>query len=198
MIDRRFFFLMTVTLFTIFSLGSDKPAEGQVRGSDSRGSTTQQGSDTTGSDQRGPAGRQAPFEAQFWNYLTRGKVPYRQWRSWPDKTGLYAGQSPHGAFLRMYINSKAAANTDQLADGSILVKENFGQDKRTLMAVTVMYKAKGYDAQHGDWYWVKYNPDGSVARTPREKGDKPIRGRFASCIQCHDSAAGDDFVFAND
>jgi hypothetical protein len=61
-----------------------------------------------------------------------------------------------------------------------------------------MYEAKGYDAQYGDWYWVKYNLDGSVARTPREKGGQPIRGLFASCIQCHDSAAGDDFVFTND
>ena len=52
--------------------------------------------------------------------------------------------------------------------------------------------------EHGDWFWVKYLPDGSVARTPADKGNKPIKGRFASCIECHASADGDDYVFAND
>ena len=163
------------------------------QGSASRGSQSRQGS-----SQRGSARKQVPFEARFWNYLTRGKVPYRRWRSWPEQEGLYPGQSPHGAFLKMYINSKAAADTDTPQNGSIIVKENYAKDQKTLMAITVMYKAKGYHPQHGDWYWVKYNPDGTVARTPPHKGNKPVRGRFASCIQCHDGADGEDFVFAND
>lgn len=160
----------------------------------SRGS----GSASRGSGTQGSTQRQPTFEQNFWSYLTRAKVPYRQWRSWPGKAGLYEGQSPHGAHLKMYINSKAAADTDKLADGSVIVKENYGQDKRTLMAITVMYKAPGYNPRQNNWYWVKYNPDGSVARTPAEKGNQPIKGRFASCINCHADADGGDLVYAND
>ena len=66
------------------------------------------------------------------------------------------------------------------------------------MAITVMYRTRGFDPQHNDWYWVKYNPDGTVARTPAAKGSKRISGKFKSCIDCHSGAKGDDFYFAND
>ncbi|MGB6045938.1 MAG: cytochrome P460 family protein [Pirellulales bacterium] len=201
----RFYALIVLLLLAAaVAFNHDQVAEGQVQGSDRRG-VQQQGSDQRGSvqqgsDQRGsaPKQQQAPFEDRFWNYLTRGKVPYRRWNSWPGKTEMYAGQSPHGAFLRMYANSKAVQNTNKPGDGSVIVKENYADDKKTLTSVTVMYKTKGYDPQHGDWYWVKYSPDGSVARTPPNKGSQLIKGRFASCIQCHASADGGDFVYAND
>jgi len=61
-----------------------------------------------------------------------------------------------------------------------------------------MYRSKGYDPDNNDWYYVKYQPDGTVAMTPPEKGNQPIQGRFQSCIECHSSADGGDFVFAND
>ena len=82
--------------------------------------------------------------------------------------------------------------------GSIIVKENYGEDKKTLMAITVMYRARGYDREHKDWFYIKYNPDGTVAKTPANKGSKPIYGRFSSCINCHEGAAGGDYLFAND
>ena len=85
-----------------------------------------------------------------------------------------------------------------LPAGSILVKENYGKDGKTLMAVTVMYHSKGYDPQHHDWYWIKYMPDGKVAKTPPDKGSRPIYGRFASCINCHGDAEGGDYSYAND
>ena len=55
-----------------------------------------------------------------------------------------------------------------------------------------------YNPKAGDWYWIKYNPDGKTARTPKEKGSKPIAGRFQSCIKCHGGADGDDLLFFND
>ena len=92
----------------------------------------------------------------------------------------------------------AAFAPSSLPNGSIIVKENYGQDKETLMAITVMYRTAGFDPQNNDWYWIKFNPDGSVARTPDAEGGKPIAGRFASCIECHRSAGGGDLTFAND
>jgi len=154
------------------------------------------GSSTTQS--QSAAMTDSEFQASFWKYLTEGKLAYTNWTSWPGRNGIYPGQSPHGAFLKLYANRTAAFNPAELPHGSILVKENYGEDRETLMAVTVMYRSKGYDAAHRDWYWIKYNPDGTVATTPSEMGSKPIAGRFSSCIECHSSADGGDLSFAND
>jgi hypothetical protein len=138
-----------------------------------------------------------PFAVQFWDYLQ--KSYYRNWAPGPGATGdIYAGQSPHGAFLKMYLNRVAAGNPKSLPHESILVKENFGKDGKTLMAVTVMYRSKNFDPDHNDWYWIEYMPDGSVARTPPEKGSMPIAGKFKSCIECHAGAKGNDLTFVND
>ena len=148
----------------------------------------------SGTRRQAPAGRaSAPFEVRFWNWLQQ--VEYRNWAPWPGQNGaVYAGKSPHGAFLKMYVERKAASNPKDPPHGSVIVKENYGPDKKTLMAITVMYRAEDYDRDHNDWYWVKYNPDGSVAM----KGAKRLAGRVAGCIDCHGSAGGEDFLFAND
>lgn len=139
--------------------------------------------------------RPQSFEAKFWNYLTGSQPAYRNWAPWPGtRADIYPGQSPHGAFLKMYVNRPVAGDPKNLPYGSIIVKENYGKDRTTLMAVTVMYRAKGYDPAHHDWYWIKYNPDGTVAR----KGNMPIAGRVSTCINCHSGAGGNDFSFSND
>ncbi len=138
------------------------------------------------------------FRTALWKFIADGKTGYKSWTSWPGRNGIYEGKSPHGAFLKMYANRTAAFSPKELPHGSVIVKENYGPDKETLMAVTVMYRSRGYDPKHNDWYWIKYLPDGKVATTPPEKGAKPIAGKFPSCIECHSSAAGNDFAFAND
>lgn len=68
--------------------------------------------------------------------------------------------------------------------------------EKKLGALTIMYRAKeGYDPENNDWYWVKYLPNGKVAKTGE---GMPIAGKVKSCIECHASAAGDDYVFTND
>jgi hypothetical protein len=144
---------------------------------------------------RGLGGPPLTFEQKFWSYLNGTQPAYRNWAPYPGTSAdAYPGQSPHGAFLKLYLNRVAAGNPKELPYGSIIVKENFGKDKTTLMAVTVMYRANGYDPEHHDWYWVKYNPDGTVAT----KGDKQLAGKVKGCIACHSGADGDDFSFAND
>lgn len=138
------------------------------------------------------------FAGKFWDYLTNSKSAYKNWQFFPGTQKLKEGQSPHGAFVTVYVNSIASKNPKDPPQGSILVKENYGKDKKTLMAITVMYRSKGYDAKNHDWYWVKYLPNGSVARTPKEKGSKLIAGKFASCINCHSQSEGNDLVYLND
>jgi hypothetical protein len=137
--------------------------------------------------------REAPFEARLWDWLQ--KVQYKNWAPLPGVTAdPYQGEEPHGAALRLYANRVAAGKPDALPHGSILVKENYSADARTLMGITVMYRAKDYDPEHGDWFWVKYESDGRVA----QMNGMSVAGRVGMCIDCHSGAGGKDFSFAND
>lgn len=139
------------------------------------------------------AAQHGPPDAQaLWQHLEEA-----DYQSWPSYAGtpddLYEGQRPHGALLRTYANEPAATNPDDLPEGSIIVKENY-TPQRELAAITVMQKASGYDPGNQDWFWVKYDPDGTVAR----QNGTELAGKVQSCIGCHASAAGDDYVYTND
>lgn len=136
------------------------------------------------------------FDDKLWNYLLRSK--YKNWAPVPGKSdAAYEGESPHGAYLKMYLNRLAAGNADSLPNGSIVIKENFTPAKE-LAAITVMYKTAGYNPKAGDWYWVKYNTDGTVASKSTPKGAMRLSGRVGGCIDCHGDAGGGDFAFFND
>lgn len=81
----------------------------------------------------------APDANAVWEYITETR-PYTQWKPWPGKPDMYPGQSPHGAYLKLYVNPVAmealqAGNTT-MPDRAILVKENYADDQSTLVAVT--------------------------------------------------------------
>jgi len=140
-----------------------------------------------------------PFERAFWTYLTKGTHRYDQWGPFPGRTAdLYEGESPHGAHLKLIGNRIARENAATLPLGSILIKENYDEDKKTLLAITVMYRVKDFDPANGNWYWIKYLPDGKVATVTTDKGTTRLLGRVKGCIECHKGAEGDDFAFIND
>ncbi len=136
---------------------------------------------------------EAPFEDRLWKYLQQAQ--YRNWAPLPGVSGdAYDGNSPHGDKVKLYANRTAAAGDGKLPVGSILIKENFDSTGSKLMAVTVMYRAEGFAPEAGDWHWTKYEADGSVSAI---KGMR-VTGKVGMCIECHRSAGGGDFVFAND
>ena len=137
------------------------------------------------------------FYQSFWKYLNKQDAPYKKWGSLPGKSGVRAGTESHGESMQTFANKTAIDKADTLPYGSILVTENYDQDKK-LKDITVMYRSKGADPQHGDWYWLKYLPDGSIARTSEKEGKKAIAGKVSSCIECHSKAVGRDLVFSND
>jgi len=127
--------------------------------------------------------------AQFWTYITETN-PYTEWKPWPGYLDIYPGQSPHGAFLKLYVNDKAfKAIQDEkmpMPAGSIIVKENYGEDKETLMAVTPMYKVMDYNPEGGDWFWAKYGAEGDVMAS----------GKVQGCIDCHIKRKDKDWLFS--
>lgn len=165
---------------------------------------SQSGSRDSGSATRSGAGssrptsQQPPFEVRFWEFLSAGKHRYDYWGPFAGKTEMYEGQSPHGAHLRVFANRTAREAVGDLPANSIIIKENYAEDKTTLVAITAMYKVDGFDAENGNWYYVKYNPDGSVATAPADQGGAKLAGRVDACIDCHKDAGGGDFIFLND
>lgn len=126
-----------------------------------------------------------PTADAFWDYISR--VDYTQWQFYPGYEGMYPGESPHGAHLKLYANDiayEAAKNGEPMPDGAILVKENYGKDESTLVAITPMYKVSGYNPDAGDWFWAKYGADGKTMTA----------GKVDSCISCHKQMGDGDYV----
>ena len=125
--------------------------------------------------------------AAVYKFITKTE-PYQQWSLFPGKDKFYKGKHPHGALLTTYVNEVALAGINNkagtLANGAIIVKENFMPDKM-LGAVTVMYRIDGYDPDAGDWFWAKYKADGSIEK----------EGKVAGCIGCHTAAINNDWIF---
>ena len=51
-------------------------------------------------------GAEDEYANRFWTYLTETN-PYTGWGYWPGKYGIYPGQTPHGAYLKIYANGIA-------------------------------------------------------------------------------------------
>ena len=140
----------------------------------------------TGNLRKGPA----TDGAELYKYITETSA-YTSWPLWPGKGKLYKGQEPHGMLLTTYVTRDAQKvikrKKGMFKDGAIIVKENYKPDK-TLAAITVMYKAGRYDPAKGDWFWVKYGPDGTVQAQGQPKG----------CINCHQDKKDNDWVFTGE
>ena len=120
----------------------------------------------------------------------------------------YEGQEPHGAILVVLEQNVSVGGHTGVA----IVKNNYGGEgvsKETvandpgkyLAAVTVMYqREQGYDPDHQNWFWAKYNPDGTLQANPKgmQLAGRVAKGAEKGCIACHDGAAGDDYVFNHD
>ncbi len=158
-------------------------------------STRQQGSSTQQGSATKQAADQRSFEQKMWNYIKAAR--YEQWAPAGDDGDFRESDRPHGAFVKTYMNRIAAGNTAQLPHGSIIIKENFSPDKK-LAAITLMHRAKGYNPDGNDWYWIKYKPDGTTAMMESPMGKMAIAGKAKGCIECHSGADGDDYVFFND
>ncbi len=115
--------------------------------------------------------------------------PYRTWSLWPGKGRLYKAKEPLG-LVTTFVNDTASYSIKKkkgMADGSIIVTENYSADKKFL-ALFVMYRIKGYNPDGGDWFWAQYAPDGKVEAS----------GKVKACIECHASRKNNDYIFTGE
>lgn len=132
-------------------------------------------------------GDMPPAEGKaFWTYI-HNTNPYIKWAMWPGQEGMYEGKSPHGKYVQIFVNKpalEAAKAGKPMPPGAIIVKENY-KDKKTLAAITPMYKVKGYNPAGGDWYWTKIAANGKIL----------AEGKLKGCIKCHEAVKPNDWVF---
>ena len=120
----------------------------------------------------------------------------------------YEGVEPHGVILTTLQTSLEIDGHE----GAMIVKNNYLGDSVSITsvadnpnlnldAVTIMYRREaGYDPETRNWFWAKYNSDGSLSTNPR---GVQLAGRISKnpedgCIACHQFAPGNDYVFLND
>jgi len=135
-----------------------------------------------------PAKMPKPEGEAFWTYVSETH-PYAEWMVWPGHEELQEGQSPHGDYIRIYANDiamKAAKKGKDMPYGAIVMKENYNKDKE-LVALTPMYKVKGFNPEGGDWFWAKYGPEGEDMASGKVKG----------CVDCHAKVKKKDWRFVH-
>lgn len=120
----------------------------------------------------------------------------------------YEGGEPHGVILTTLQSTLTIAERE----GVVIVKNNYlGENvsvqsvadntRLNLDAITVMFRREaGYDPETRNWFWAKFNSDGTLSTNPRGVA---LAGRVAKnpedgCIACHGFAPGNDYVFLND
>lgn len=117
---------------------------------------------------------------------------YKDWSLFPNASpDLYPSNQHNGDYVRSYMNDVAAdalsSFSGEFPAGSILVKEQYADaEGKTLNGHTVMWKRAGYDAEHGDWYWVAFT--GAGATTSHD-------GMASYCYECHAAVEANDWVY---
>lgn len=134
------------------------------------------------------------FHSSFWNHIVKQGAVYNTWKVLAREKTEDDIENPHGTVSQTFANKVAADDPKNLPIGSILVREDYN-DQRKRLSISVMYRVKAYDKDHGNWYWIKYLENGTVTRG---KDNKVVAGKVSSCSNCHGKAQGKDFAFSND
>ncbi|MBD3182454.1 hypothetical protein GF312_09195 [Candidatus Poribacteria bacterium] len=117
------------------------------------------------------------------------------YQDWLIKSDILPGKS-HGPFVRVYYNMVSADEKNYHA----IVKDNLDSNKELTAVALMVQREDGYDPENDNWFWVKYETDGSISKN--DKGlalaGKVAKGMDMGCIACHKGAADKDYIFIND
>jgi hypothetical protein len=120
----------------------------------------------------------------------------------------YTGTDPHGRVLEYLETTVPIGGRDawtivkrnHVAE-ELAVEDVIEAPRRDLASVTVMVKREsGYDPDNRNWWWAKYDPDGSLQTNPQGAAlaGRVAKGADVGCIACHQAAPGGDFVYSHD
>jgi hypothetical protein len=127
-----------------------------------------------------------PYAETVYRYITV-EDPYGDWQVWPGKGKKIKGRAPLD-YITTYVNDNALYSIiagKTMANGSLIVTENYSPADKKLSALFVMYKIKKYNPGEGDWFWAQYD----------SHGKKITAGKVSDCIECHTKVKDNDYVF---
>lgn len=147
------------------------------------------------------------FANDLWASLSRSKLVGKE----SIVTYPYKGTPPHGNVLEFM---ESTMTVDGITDPT-MVKKNYRGDGdaealehavlndrlKYLTSITVMFRReKGYDPEDQNWFWVKYDPGGSVQQNDKgmSLAGRVAKGMSQGCIACHGQAPGGDYVYTHD
>lgn len=143
-------------------------------------------------DKKGEEPRLEPLTSQeisgtrLWERISQDSS-YKDYSEISGHEGIRPGQSPHGAWHRVYVNrdfTEALPVSDGTVPyGTIIIKENFTASKE-LDKLTVMAKVEGYSPENNDWFWAAVSPAGDIL----------AEGTPGGCISCHSGRKDNDYI----
>lgn len=137
------------------------------------------------------------FARSLWEGLKRANlVGPNRISPWPT-----TGKDPHGAVQQITAaeievagrRARVVVKVNHRGD-AVTPKAAYAEPNRFLTGYAVMFKREaGYHTEAQDWFWVVFNPDGSI----REFKGRSIAGRVDigttdGCIGCHVKKGGAD------
>jgi hypothetical protein len=145
------------------------------------------------------------FAGNLWKAMEQNRlVGANRFQAMPYET-----PPPHGHFVEAIDGHIIVEGRE----GIVIVKKNFGKTKEEsrqeiadnpdqyMTSITVMFKREeGYDSDNKNWFWAKYNPDGSLQKNPKgmQLAGRVAKGSDKACIACHVAAPGNDYVYIHD
>lgn len=122
---------------------------------------------------------------ELYNRVHQG-AGYRAWSRAPAFPSRRPSFTAHSDAVEIFVNpemDRALAGPELITRwpaGSVIVKESYSGDTRTLLAV--MEKKPD-----GSWFWAEYNADGKAL----------FSGKPDVCVDCHDNRKGySDWVYS--
>ena len=124
--------------------------------------------------------------AEQLSYETIHQRKYKNWETVPWGSTEPAESEQHGFWVMIWADPVAEESmknwTGEMAPNGVIVKEHFVETGEIdALHFTVMEKRPGYDPEHGDWFWAKYEANGDVIRA----------GKLQDCIACHEPGSQD-------
>lgn len=123
----------------------------------------------------------------------KGSDQYLEWSYFPGQGELYLSGDHSGTYAVSYLDPVAEQALDgftgEVPDGSIIIKAQFKDAEGAQpYGYTAMWKIAGYDAEHNDWFWAGYTPEGKITQL----------GKEAYCYNCHGQGHENDYVLTYD
>jgi hypothetical protein len=109
----------------------------------------------------------------------------------PDTTGAAIW-----AHLQVALNA-LRNGASRMPDGAIIVKENY-MPNRQLAAITSMYKRRGYNSEHNDWFFTRHLPSGDLDKMEMNGMTMPMEGRLPGCQNCHLAKRDNDYLYTGE